>query len=85
MTQEDLLKEIQTKKGTLQRVLNTSSEQILKHVDKETGTLLKDAPKELQNLFKDFKWAKAKQFGLWGAGIGLGLAAIKSMFSGSRN
>lgn len=70
MTQEELLNEIKAKNTGFKTAFQQYSESVLRHVDSKDGKLLKNASKEITEMFKNFKWSQAKRLGLWGAGFG---------------
>jgi len=79
MNQEELLAEIQKRNNGFKQAIKEFQTEILSHVDSEKGILKEGAPESLKGMFKNFKTAQLKRYGLWGAGIGFGAYLINKI------
>ncbi len=84
MNQEELLAEIQKRNNGFKQTIKEFQTEILSHVDSEKGILKEGAPENLKGIFKNFKTAQLKRYGLWGAGIGFG-AYLMNKILGSKS
>ena len=78
-----MLQELQKRNNGFKTTIKEFQTEILSHVDSETGLLKEGAPKNIKAMFKNFRLAELKRYGLWGAGIGFG-AWIMNKVLGSK-
>ena len=83
LNQEELLQELKKRNNGFKTTIKEFQTEILSHVDSETGLLKEGAPKNIKAMFKNFRLAELKRYGLWGAGIGFG-AWIMNKVLGSK-